>query len=200
MRNIQVLLPLFQYRAARLLVRVAEHMNHSISRDHLVPSQAWNHAQVEIARTSRAYSQYLLSNNFRNGIDQATDREKQIGVAEGQVLYDLACLLALYWIERDMGDLTIRQAQWIRRNVLYMLNVIRPSAVALVDACDFSDFQLKFALGRYDGDVYLAIMAAARKDPLNQTEPGPGYQEHLKRLIVDGVGRFTVPISAASKL
>ena len=206
MRNIQVLLPMFQYRAARLLVGVAEHMNYSIARDHLVPSQAWNHAQVEMARTSRAYSQYLLLNNFRKGIDQATNREKQIGVAEGQVLYDLACLLALYWIERDMGDfleagvLTMLQAQWIRRNVLYMLNVIRPNAVALVDARDFSDFRLKSALGRYDGDVYPAIMAAARKDPLNQTEPGPGYQEHVKRLIVDGVGRFTGPISAASKL
>ena len=206
MRNITFLLPLFQYRAARLLVGVAEHMNHSIVQDHLVPSQAWNHAQVEMARTSRAYSQYLLLNNFVNGIDQALKQEHPIGPAEGQVLHDLACLLALYWIEREMGDflevgvVTIQQAQWIRRNAIFMLNVIRPNAVALVDARDFSDFRLKSALGRYDGDVYPAIMAAARKDPLNQTEPGPGYQKHLKRLIVDGVGRFTGPMTATSKL
>ena len=206
MRDISILLPLFQYRAARLLVGVAEHMNHSIVHDHLVPSQAWNHAQVEMARTSRAYSQYLLLNNFVNGINDAMNQVHLIGPAEGQVLNDLACLLALYWIEREMGDflevgvVTGQQAQWIRRNVIYMLNIVRPNAVALVDARDFTDFRLKSALGRFDGDVYPAIMAAARNDPLNQTEPGPGYHEHLKRLIVDGVGRFTGPTSVTSKL
>jgi acyl-CoA oxidase len=206
MRNITLLLPLFQYRAARLLIGVAEHMNHSIVHDCLVPSQAWNHAQVEMARTSRAYAQFLLLNNFVNGINHAMNQEHPIGPAEGQVLHDLACLLALYWIEREMGDffevgvVSVQQAQWIRRNVIYMLNVMRPNAVALVDARDFSDFRLKSALGRFDGDVYPAIMASARKDPLNRTEPGPGYQEHLKRLIVDGVGRPAGPIKATSKL
>ena len=94
MRNIKVLMPLFQYRAARLLVGVAEHMNRSIVQEHLVPSQAWNHAQVEMARTSRAYSQYLLLNNFVNGIDIAMIHENQICPAEVKVLRELACLLA----------------------------------------------------------------------------------------------------------
>jgi acyl-CoA oxidase len=75
---------------------------------------------------------------------------------------------------------------------LDLLATIRPNAVALVDARDFSDFRLKSALGRYDGDVYPAIMAAAKKDPLNnQGDPGPGYEAHLKRLIEDGVGRYS---------
>lgn len=208
MRNIKLLMPLFQYRAARLLVGVAEHMNRSIVQEHLVPSQAWNHAQVEMARTSRAYSQYLLLNNFVNGIDIAMIHENQICPAEVKVLRELACLLALYWIEREMGDflevhvLTTQQGQWVRSSVLYMLNIIRPNAIALVDARDFSDFRLKSALGQYDGDVYPAIMAAARKDPLNQTEPGPGYKDHLKRLIVDGVGRYkhTNKVAVHSKL
>ena len=72
-----------------------------------------------------------------------------------------------------------------------MLDNIRPNAVALVDTRDFSDFRLKSALGRYDGNVYPEIMKTAKKDPLKQTEPGPGYEEHLKRLIVGGVGAFT---------
>jgi acyl-CoA oxidase len=195
-RSMAMLLPTFQYRAARLLVGVAEHMNQSITVHHMVPSQAWNQAQVEMARTSRAYSQYILLHNFVYGINDAVHNEQQIGTAEGQVLHDLSCLLALYWIEREMGDfievgvISVVQAPWIRRGVLYMLDRIRPNAVALVDAWDFSDFRLKSALGRWDGDVYPAIMAAARQDPLNQSEPGPGYAEHLKKLIVDGVGRY----------
>jgi acyl-CoA oxidase len=193
-RNINHLLPLFQYRTAHLLVGVAEHMNRSMTRDNLLPSQAWNCAQVEMARTSRAYSQYLLLNNFVNGIKKAVHVENQIGMAEEQVLLELACLLALYWIEREMGDfleanlITMVQAQWIRYNVTYMLNVIRPNAVALVDAREFTDFRLKSSLGQYNGNVYPSILAAAQKDPLNQIDPGPGYQEHLRRLIVGGVG------------
>jgi acyl-CoA oxidase len=72
-----------------------------------------------------------------------------------------------------------------------MMEKVRPNAVALVDANDFSDFRLKSALGRYDGNVYPAILEASKRDPLNATEPGPGYHEHLKRLIVDGVGVYT---------
>jgi acyl-CoA oxidase len=100
-------------------------------------------------------------------------------------------------MEKDIGDfledgyVSAKQAQWIRSNVLSLLKAVRPNAVALVDARDFSDFRLKSALGRFDGNVYPAIMEAARRDPLNQTEPGPGYEEHLKRLIVDGVGVYT---------
>jgi acyl-CoA oxidase len=79
----------------------------------------------------------------------------------------------------------------LKSGATHMLNVIRPDAVALVDPRDFSDFRLKSALGRFDGNVYPAIMETVRRDPLNQSEPGPGYEEHLKRLIVDGVGVCT---------
>ena len=50
---------------------------------------------------------------------------------------------------------------------------------------------MKSALGRDDRHVYPDIMKSAKKDPLNQTEPGPGYEDHLKRLIVGGVGVYT---------
>ena len=63
--------------------------------------------------------------------------------------------------------------------------------VSLADANDFSDLRLKNALGRYDGNVYPAILDASKRDPLNATEPGPGYEKHLKRLIVGGVGVYS---------
>jgi acyl-CoA oxidase len=61
----------------------------------------------------------------------------------------------------------------------------------LVDAQDFSDFRLKSTLGRYDGNVYPAIMEEARRNPMNTEDPGPGYELQLKKLIVDGVGVYT---------
>ena len=38
-----------------------------------------------------------------------------------------------------------------------LLGELRPEAVSLVDAFDWSDFELKSTLGRYDGDVYRCV-------------------------------------------
>jgi acyl-CoA oxidase len=148
-----------------------------------------------MGRVSRAHSAYLLFNNFVSGIKEESD--KMIGPNEVNVLNDLALLFGFYWIEKEIGDfledgyLNADQAAWTRACTLAMLDRIRPNAVALVDANDFTDFKLKSALGKYDGNVYPAILEASKKDPLNTTEPGPGYEKHLKRLIVDGVGVYT---------
>ena len=36
-----------------------------------------------------------------------------------------------------------------------------------------------------------AILEAARNDPLNKADIGPGYDPHLKRLIQGGAGTYT---------
>lgn len=196
MREIPILLKAFGHRAARVLVVVATQLQTHVAVEGLAPAQAWNLALVEMSRASRAYSQFLLLKNFVDGIHEE-ERSSVIGDSEARVLRDLARLFALYWLEREMGDfledgyVSALQSKWIRASVLHLLDVIRPNAVALVDARDFSDFRLKSALGRFDGDVYPAIMLAARRDPLNQSDPGPGYKEHLKRLIVDGLGKYS---------
>jgi acyl-CoA oxidase len=195
MMDLVALLDAFCIRAARLLVEVAGQLQTFIMGG-MNAQEAWNQALVQMARVSRAYSQFLLLQNFVDGIEEE-ERTMSIGKAESNVLRDLARLFALYWMERELGDfmedgyLSAQQAGWVRSCVLDLLDAIRPNAVSLVDARDFSDFRLKSALGRYDGDVYPAIMEASRRDPLNESEPGPGYEEHLKRLIVDGVGVYT---------
>lgn len=185
------LLKAFRHRSARLLCQVAKQIQSSIGKGKTF-AQAWNAALVEMSRTSTAYAQFLLLRNNFEGVEQS-----EVGSAEKGVLRELSQLLALTWMEQRLGDfledgyLTEQQASWARKNVLKLLETIRPNAVALVDARDFSDFKLKSALGRYDGDVYPAIMEAARRDPLNKEDIGPGYDPHLKRLIAGGVGVYT---------
>jgi acyl-CoA oxidase len=60
---------------------------------------------------------------------------------------------------------------------------VRPNAVALVDAFDYTDHYLSSVLGRYDGNVYPALYEEAWKDPLNETVVPDGYQEHLRPLL-----------------
>jgi len=191
--NTDVLLRAFRHRAARLLAECAEQMQ-QYTMDGKSPQEAWNDGLVQMARVSRAYSQYLLLKNFFQGIE---DSKTILGLPESSVLLNLAQLFGLYWMEHEVGDffedgyLSHEHAKWVRSGVLALLDTIRPNAVALVDAFDYSDFILKSTLGRFDGDVYPAIMEASKRDPLNKNEIGPGYEEHLKRLIVGGVGIYT---------
>jgi acyl-CoA oxidase len=197
MRQLPVLLKALQHRSARLLLEVAQQLELSV-RAGASAEQAWNDALIQMARMSRAHSLFLLLNNFVSSLETERDRsDSDTGPHEIQVLQDLAVLFGLYWIERDMGDfledayLSKEQASWVRGAVLDMLDVVRPNAVALVDARDFSDFRLKSCVGRWDGNVYEAILESSKRDPLNATEPGPGYDAHLRKLIVQGAARYT---------
>ncbi len=188
------LLLAFRHRAARLLLVVAQQINDDVMGGKSM-QQAWNDALVVMAKASRAYSVFLLLQDFYQGIQD--EQRQQLGPNEVDVLLDLANLLALYWMEKDLGEfledgyLTSKQAKWVSPSVIQYLDKIRPNAVALVDARDISDFRLKSALGRFDGDVYPHIMKAAEKDPLNAVDPGPAYDPALKRLIKGSVGVYS---------
>jgi acyl-CoA oxidase len=195
MNDLSIILLALRHRATRLLVLVGKRLNDDMTMNGKTFQEAWNNGLVGMAKASKAYSLFLLHRNFMEGIIEE-QRSKLLGYAEVAVLRDLARLFALYWIEKDIGEFledgyfSKKQASWISPNVLKALDAVRPNAVALVDARDFSDFRLKSALGRYDGNVYPYIMEAARRDPLNAVDPGPAYEPALKRLISGGVGVY----------
>jgi acyl-CoA oxidase len=196
MCDLPTLLLAFRHRAARLLVSVASQLNQEVSVNGASMQSAWNNALVAMAKASKAYSLFLLLQDFMEGILEER-RNQLLGPAEVEVMSDLARLFALYWMEKDIGDFLLDgyicpdQAKWVPSSVIKCLAVVRKNAVALVDARDISDFRLKSALGRFDGNVYEEVMAAAKKDPLNAVDPGPAYDPHLKQLIQGGVGVYS---------
>ena len=66
-----------------------------------------------------------------------------------------------------MSDSQIEQCQ---AGVYDLLAALKPNAVALVDAFDFPDAVLDSDLGRWDGNVYEAIMEYAKSSRLNESE------------------------------
>lgn len=78
-----------------------------------------------------------------------------------------------------MTDSQVTQAH---QRVKELLAVIRPEAVALVDAFDYRDMSLGSVLGRYDGNVYENMFEWAKNSPMNKTEVTPGSSPWLPML------------------
>jgi acyl-CoA oxidase len=207
--NISTLLLAFQHRSACLLLDVSTQLHTSMVNNGLTAQQAWNDALLGMARASRAHASYLLLRDFHDGLvtEELSSSSSCLGTNEITVLRQCLVLLGLYWMDKYLDDflyigaLESYHVPHVRHAYLDALSLVRPAAIGLVDARDFHDFKLKSALGRYDGDVYPAIMDAARRDPLNVLSNnnstngggggvGLGYEEHLKRLIVGGVGEY----------
>lgn len=109
-----------------------------------------------------------------------------LSAATMTVLRRLCLLFGLTLLEGGAGDLLERgylsgaQAAGLRQRQRELLVELRGEAVALVDAFGFEDYALNSCLGREDGDVYSALLAAAQGSPLNASAEGPAWEPVLK--------------------
>lgn len=79
------------------------------------------------------------------------------------------------------GDiLEITQFRLVNNLINDLLNEIRPDCIALTDSFDFNDYLLKSTIGRFDGNIYEALVEAAFSSTLNKKEVFDGYEEFLK--------------------
>ncbi|XP_051036861.1 peroxisomal acyl-coenzyme A oxidase 1 isoform X3 [Phodopus roborovskii] len=171
----------YKLRAARLVEIAAKnlqtHMSHRKSKE-----VAWNLTSVDLVRASEAHCHYVAVKLFSDKLPKIQDRAAQA------VLRNLCFLYSLYGISHKGGDfleaniITTAQMSQVNSRILELLTLIRPNAVALVDAFDFKDMTLGSILGRYDGNVYENLFEWAKKSPLNKTEVHESYYKHLKPL------------------
>ena len=118
----------------------------------------------------------MLSNNSL-ALDSYFGSEPAIRMVLHRLLH-LLCIDELLEHARDWaGVLSDAAFDACEEQVLVLLKQIRPDAVALVDAFGWSDEQLSSTLGRYDGNVYEAIYAAAKANPLNRCEKMIGWDD-----------------------
>ena len=203
--DIATIMKAFQHRSACLLLDVAMKLHSDTAKSSA--QKAWNESLLGMARASRAHASYILLRDFYEGLKEEERKASAscLGLKEIQVLSQCLTLLGLYWMDQNLDDFLQKQSiapasiPHLRQAILDVMTILRPNAVSLCDARDYSDFRLKSALGKYDGDVYPAIMESARRDPLNQKSDdggvGMGYDESLKKLIVGGVGEYKKGLS-----
>ncbi|KAL9961614.1 hypothetical protein ACROYT_G030588 [Oculina patagonica] len=148
-------------------------------------ADAWNEVSVDLIRCAKGYSNCVMVLYLLESM------EKLSGVSTNlrRVLKSLADLFVLYGISENSGGfleagvLDCAQIQTIRQQVYVLMEKIRPEAVSLVDAFDYSDYVLNSALGRYDGNVYEDLFRWAQRSVLNKEQVQPGYYKYLRPLM-----------------
>ncbi|NP_001090149.1 acyl-CoA oxidase 1, palmitoyl L homeolog [Xenopus laevis] len=179
--DIQNLVEAYKQRAAWLVVAAANSVNADSKRGKR-KEDAWNKNSVDLVRASEAHCHYVVVRLFAEKLSEVLD------VAAHRILSSLCLFYALHGISKNTGDflqaglLTALQVNQVQQRVKDLLAVIRPNAVALVDAFDYSDTQLGSVLGRYDGNVYENMFEWAKKSPLNKTQVHESFHKYLKPL------------------
>ena len=148
----------------------------------------WNNTTVELIRVGRAHCALAMHQTFLESVEEAA-RSGKLSPNTLIVLRKLAALHAVTLLEEDCatllegGHVTPLQAAWLRAQKRTLVRALRPDAVAVVDSFGYEDYLLNSAIGRKDGDVYTALLAAAKASPLNQTDEGPAWKPVLEKLL-----------------
>ncbi|RLN72274.1 hypothetical protein BBJ28_00026711, partial [Nothophytophthora sp. Chile5] len=173
--DVKLLVEAFKVRTTRILLALAAQMK--------ATKNDGNACMVLMTRVSTAHAELMLLEALANGvatIPMGTER---------QAVADLCALFGAWLITKSLGDfrqhdyLSSEQAELVRAQVVRLLPIVRKNCVLLTDAWDFTDFELNSTIGRYDGDIYRALVRRAADEPLNKTQVPEGYELYLKPLI-----------------
>ncbi|CAJ0951670.1 unnamed protein product [Ranitomeya imitator] len=171
----------FPCLCSRLIVAACKNVQSDLKRGKR-KEDAWNKNSVDLVQATEAHCHYVVVKLFVDKLSEVLD------VAALRILSTLCLLYTLHGISRNTGDflqaglLAPVQLEQIQQRIKDLLVVIRPNAVALVDAFDYTDTQLGGVLGRYDGNVYENMFEWAKKSPLNKTQVHASFHKYLKPL------------------
>ncbi|XP_075701750.1 peroxisomal acyl-coenzyme A oxidase 1 isoform X4 [Rhinoderma darwinii] len=179
--DLDSLVEAYKQRAAWLVVAASKNVQSDLKRGKR-KEDAWNKNSVDLVRATDAHCHFVVVKLFVDKLSEVVD------VAAHRILSSLCLLYTLHGISRNTGDflqaslLTTSQLEQVQQRIKDLLAVIRPNAVALVDAFDYTDTQLGSVLGRYDGNVYENMFEWAKKSPLNKTQVHESFYKYLKPL------------------
>ncbi|KAG2609589.1 hypothetical protein PVAP13_4KG051400 [Panicum virgatum] len=169
----------FEARALRMAVNCAQNIGQASNQE-----EGFYERSPDLLEAAVAHIQLIIVTKFIEKVHQDIPGH---GVKEQ--LQNLCNVYALYTLHKHLGDflatgsLTPKQGALANEQLGKLYAQVRPNAVALVDAFNYTDHYLGSVLGRYDGNVYPALYEEAWKDPLNETVVPEGYHEYLRPLL-----------------
>lgn len=181
-------LPALRHAAARLALVAADALRRAGGGELVFEGEPWNETTVDLIRVARAHCSLAMHQTFVAAVEDAATKGG-LSAPAASVLRRVAELHGVVLLEEVVADLlesgylSGHQAAWLRAQKRSLTRALRPDAVALVDGFGYEDYLLNSALGRKDGDVYAALLSAARTSPLNATECGPAWKPVLEPLL-----------------
>ncbi|XP_033727591.1 peroxisomal acyl-coenzyme A oxidase 1-like [Pecten maximus] len=172
----------YEHRAARMIKAAAMNVQELVQQG-LTQQQAWNKTTQQFVWATMAHCHAYVVKTFAMRISNSNldDKTKKVMVA-------VCKLYAVHGMLENLGDfiqdgfLTGSQVDAVTRKMMYLLEEIRPNAVALVDSFDYPDKALDSCLGRYDGDVYKALYEYSKASPLNKKDVLDSYTTYIQPL------------------
>ncbi|CAG5122877.1 unnamed protein product [Candidula unifasciata] len=177
------LIAAYEHRAARQIqeanARLQSHLRRGVG-----AAEAWNRSSQSLVEAVVAFSQAFIVQAFIEKVTSA-----KLDPSLSAVLVQLCQLYALQGIASNSGQflkggyMSDHQLEMVENKLYELLAALRPNAVALVDAFDFPDKVLDSDLGRYDGNVYEALMDYAKRSRLNKTQVHEGFLKYQKPFV-----------------
>ncbi|CAF1385836.1 unnamed protein product, partial [Rotaria sordida] len=182
--NLEDYCRLFESRSQLLIKEVCIHMLKSSSS----PYDTFMKNSIQLVHIAKAHMETFLTRAFYEQVRKAA-QHSSISIVLEQLFY----VFVIHTLRNESADfirLKLLSADQIyeyeSRFLPDMYTRLRPNLVALVDAFDFHDHELNSCLGRYDGQVYEALMERARLNPSNRYKVHPIWllmkQEALSKL------------------
>ncbi|CAF1253259.1 unnamed protein product [Rotaria sordida] len=132
---------------------------------------------IQLVHIANAHMETYLMRAFYEQVNKASQHPSISSILE-QLFY----VFAIHTLRNESADfirfklLSADQIYELETRTLPdMYSQLRPNLVALVDAFDFHDHELDSCLGRYDGQVYEALMERARLNPTNGHKVHPAW-------------------------
>ncbi|XP_077236610.1 peroxisomal acyl-coenzyme A oxidase 1-like [Tasmannia lanceolata] len=174
-----VILEAFEARAARLSVTCARNIDKAPSLEDGI-----SELSADLLEAAIAHCQLIVVSKFIEKVQQDIHGK---GVREQ--LQALCNIYALSLLHKHLGDflstgcITPKQAALANDQLRSLYSQVRPNAVALVDAFNYTDHFLGSVLGCYDGNVYPKLYEEAWKEPLNDSVVTDGYHDYIRPLL-----------------
>ncbi|KAL7165054.1 hypothetical protein ACSBR2_040859 [Camellia fascicularis] len=175
----RAVLEAFEARAVRMSVACAQNLSNFANSE-----EGFAELSADLVEVAAAHCQLIVVSKFIEKLQQVIP-----GKGIKQQLEMLCNVYALFLLHKHQGDflstgcITAKQASLANDQLRSLYSQVRPNAIALVDAFNYSDHYLGSILGCYDGNVYPKLYEAAWMDPLNESVVPDGYREYIQPML-----------------
>eukprot|EP00760_Papus_ankaliazontas_P001903 PhM_4_TR10727/c0_g1_i1/m.13070/K00232/E1.3.3.6, ACOX1, ACOX3; acyl-CoA oxidase len=189
MRDPAILVEVWNTVARRAVTNAAMALFAASKKKGISKEDAWNSCHVLLFRAAQAHTLTTIVKAFADALPTVQDRPIRDALTRLFVVFALSRLDRL-----SVAETCLTQANSLAINTVLsqLYDEIRPDAIVLTDAFGHTDRQLcNSCIGRFDGNVYEALVDWTRRSPLNHDKELQQYiakrlepfldQEYLKK-------------------